>query len=100
MYKDLWRQRPLLTLPQIIILLLVGAALFIAVDLNRRAQAGQLVGVGEGDLQIEVDAESTRSSRVRSTLWNMCKVMITLLPTPAMKAGIYCLAKNGWFLWL
>lgn len=51
MYKELWRQRPLLTLPQIIILVLVGTALFVAVDLNRRAQAGQLVGVGEGDLQ-------------------------------------------------
>ena len=51
MYKDLWRQRPLLTLPQIIVLLLIGAALFIAVDLNRRAQAGQLVGVvSERDL--------------------------------------------------
>jgi cell division protein FtsB len=68
MYKDLWRQRPLLTLPQIIILLLIGAALFVAVDLNQRAQAGQLVGVGEGDLQIEVYAESTRQVELRVTL--------------------------------
>ena len=68
MYKDLWRQRPLLTLPQILILLLVGAALFVAVDLNRRAQAGQLVGVGEGDLQVEVDAESTRQVELQVTL--------------------------------
>jgi len=68
MYKDLWRQRPLLTLPQILILLLVGAALFLAVDLNRRAQAGQLVGVGEGDLQVEVDAESTRQVELQVTL--------------------------------
>lgn len=67
MYKDLWRQRPLLTLPQIIILLLVGAALFVAVDLNRRAQAGQLVGVGEGDLQLQVDAESTRQVELLTT---------------------------------
>ena len=67
MYKNLWRQRPLLTLPQIIILLLVGFALFIAVDLNRRAQAGQLVGVGEGDLQMEVDAESTRQVELQVT---------------------------------
>lgn len=68
MYKDLWRQRPLLTLPQIIVLLLVGAALFIAVDLNRRAQAGQLVGVGEGDLQFEVDAEATHQVELLVTL--------------------------------
>lgn len=68
MYKDLWRQRPLLTLPQIIILLLVGAALFVAIDLNRRAQAGQLVGVGEGDLQLEVDIESTHQVELQVTL--------------------------------
>ncbi|WP_420629279.1 septum formation initiator family protein [Candidatus Leptofilum sp.] len=68
MYKELWRQRPLLTLPQIIILLLVGAAVFVAVDLNRRAQAGQLVGVGETDLQAQVDAESTRQVSLQVTL--------------------------------
>ncbi|GJM40513.1 MAG: hypothetical protein DHS20C20_07950 [Ardenticatenaceae bacterium] len=68
MYKELWRQRPLLTLPQIIILLLIGAAVFIAVDLNRRAQAGQLVGVGESDLQVQVDAESTRQVSLQVTL--------------------------------
>ncbi|MCA9901460.1 MAG: septum formation initiator family protein [Ardenticatenaceae bacterium] len=68
MYKELWRQRPLLTLPQIIILVLVGTALFVAVDLNRRAQAGQLVGVGEGDLQAQVDAESTRQVSLQVTL--------------------------------
>ncbi len=68
MYKELWRQRPLLTLPQIIVMLLVGAALFIAVDLNRRAQAGQLVGLGEGDLQMQVDAEATRQVELQVTL--------------------------------
>lgn len=68
MYKELWRQRPLLTLPQIIILVLVGAAVFVAVDLNRRAQAGQLVGVGETDLQAQVDAESTRQVLLQVTL--------------------------------
>ncbi len=67
MYKNLWRQRPLLTFPQIIIILLVAAALFIAVDLNRRARAGQLVGVGESDLQMEVDAESTRQVELQVT---------------------------------
>ena len=68
MYKELWRQRPLLTLPQILVLLLIGAALFVAVDLNRRAQAGQLVGVGAGDLQMQVDAEATRQVELQVTL--------------------------------
>ncbi len=58
----------MLTLPQIIVLLLVGASLFVAVDLNRRARAGQLVGVGEGELQMEVDAESTRQVELQVTL--------------------------------
>jgi cell division protein FtsB len=68
MYKELWRQRPLLTLPQILVLLLIGAAIFVAVDLNRRAQAGQLVGVGAGDLQMQVDAEATRQVELQVTL--------------------------------
>jgi cell division protein FtsB len=62
------RQRPLLTLPQILILLTVMAALFIALDLNRRAQAGRLVGVGEEALQEEVDYESTRQVELQATL--------------------------------
>lgn len=60
-------QRPLLTLPQILVLLSIAAALFIAVDLNRRAQAGRLVGVGEDDLQTEVDAQSTRQVELDAT---------------------------------
>jgi hypothetical protein len=47
MRERLFRQRPLLTFSQVLVLLAVIAALFIALDLNRRAQAGQLVGVGE-----------------------------------------------------
>lgn len=62
------RQRPLLTLPQILILLTVIAALFIALDLNRRAQAGRLVGVGEEALQEEVNYESTRQVELQATL--------------------------------
>jgi hypothetical protein len=49
-------------------LLAVIAALFIALDLNRRAQAGQLVGVGEEALQAEVEAESTRQVELQATL--------------------------------
>ncbi len=61
-------QRPLLTLPQILVLLVVVAALFIALDLNRRAQAGQQVGVGEADLQYQVDSASTRQIELQATL--------------------------------
>jgi hypothetical protein len=68
MRERLFRQRPLLTLPQILVLLAVIAALFIALDLNQRAQAGQLVGVGEEALQAEVEAESTRQVELQATL--------------------------------
>jgi hypothetical protein len=68
MRERLFRQRPLLTVPQILVLLAVIAALFIALDLNRRAQAGQLVGVGEEALQAEVEAESTRHVELQATL--------------------------------
>ena len=68
MRERLFRQRPLLTIPQILVLLAVVAALFIALDLNRRAQAGQLVGVGEEALQAEVNAESTRQVELQATL--------------------------------
>ncbi len=68
MHKKWFRQRPLLSLPQIIVLLIVVAALFIGLDLNRRAQAGQLVGVGEEALRQEVMAESTRQVELEATL--------------------------------
>ncbi|MCA9961612.1 MAG: hypothetical protein KC443_21385 [Anaerolineales bacterium] len=68
MDKKWFRQRPLLTLPQILVLLAVFAALFIALDLNRRAQAGRLVGVGEDELHQEVLHESTRQVELQATL--------------------------------
>jgi cell division protein FtsB len=57
----------LLTLPQLLALLAIIAALFIALDLNRRAQAGRLVGVGEEALQREVALESTRQVELQAT---------------------------------
>lgn len=68
MRERLFRQRPLLTIPQIMVLLGIIAALFIALDLNRRAQAGQLVGVGEESLQTEISVESTRQVELQATL--------------------------------
>lgn len=62
------RQRPLLSLPQIVVLLLIVAAIVIALDLNRRAQSGRLVGVGEEALQVQISAESTRQVELQATL--------------------------------
>ena len=65
--RKIFGQRPLLTLPQFLVLLAVIAGLFIALDLNRRAEAGRMVGVGEEELQAEYDAESTRQIELRVT---------------------------------
>jgi hypothetical protein len=67
MRNRFFRQRPLLNLTQIIALLAIFVALFIALDLNRRAQAGQLVGVGEEALEAEVKLESTRQVELEAT---------------------------------
>jgi len=68
MRHKFFRQRPLLTLPQIIVLLAVGAGIFVALDLNRRAQARRLVGVDEEALQTEVNVEMTRQVELQATL--------------------------------
>lgn len=67
-FRQRIKQRPLLTFPQIIALLAIIAALFIALDLNQREQAGQLIGVGEESLQQEVDVEATRQIELQATL--------------------------------
>ena len=67
MGKKFLSQRSLLTLPQFLVLLAVIAGLFIALDLNRRAQAGRLSGVGEEELQAEIDRESTRRIELQAT---------------------------------
>lgn len=68
MFAKLLQQKPLLTIPQILVLLAVLAALYIALDLNSRAQVGQLVGVGEESLQAQVVVESTRQIELQATL--------------------------------
>jgi cell division protein FtsB len=68
MRHKLFRQRPLLTIPQIIILMGVVAILFIGLDLTHRAQAGQLVGAGEESLQKEITVEMTRQVALQATL--------------------------------
>jgi cell division protein FtsB len=68
MIQKLLRLRPLLTLTQVLILLAVVAGIIIALDLNRRAQEGRLVGVGEEALQMELESEVTRQVQLQATL--------------------------------
>lgn len=68
MREKLFRQRPLLTFPQILILVVMLVALFAALNLNRRAQAGRQVGAGEAVLQAELDLEVTRQVELQVTL--------------------------------
>lgn len=67
MREKLFRQRPLLTLPQLIILIATIVALFVALNLNRRAEAGRLVGAGQTELQNEINAEMTRQIELQAT---------------------------------
>lgn len=66
--KNFLRQRPLLTLPQFIVMLAIIFAIYVALDLNRRARAGQLVGIGEEALQQELMLETTRQVELQATL--------------------------------
>lgn len=61
------RQRPLLTFSQVVVLLGVIAALVITLDLNRRAQAGRLVGIGEESIQSQITLEQTRQAQLLAT---------------------------------
>jgi hypothetical protein len=62
------RQRSLFSWPQALVLLAVLAALLVALDLNRRAEAGRLVGVNEETLRHQVDLETTRQVELKATL--------------------------------
>lgn len=61
-------KRPFHTLLQLAVVLVVLGAIFVAVDLNRRAQASQQVGVNEDALSEKVSAEATRSIELQATL--------------------------------
>jgi cell division protein FtsB len=65
--KITWR-RPLLSVTQLVVLVVVLAGLFVVLDLNRRAQAGRLVGVGEDELEQQLAAEQTRQVELQATL--------------------------------
>ena len=66
--KENFRQRPLLTLTQFVIMVAIVFAIYIALDLNQRARAGHLVGVGEEALQQELLLETTRQVELQATL--------------------------------
>lgn len=66
--SPVFRSRPLLNLPQVLFLLVIIGAIYIATDLNRRAQAGRLVGTGEETLRLQVDRELTRQVELQVTL--------------------------------
>lgn len=63
-----WRQRQLLTFPQVLIILVILLALYAALDLTRRDQAGELVGVDQTVLQEELNLEVTRQVELQATL--------------------------------
>lgn len=68
MRSKLFSHRPILTATQIIILGAILVGLVFALDLNRRAQAGRLVGTGAEALEEELEFESTRQAELRVTL--------------------------------
>jgi hypothetical protein len=62
------RRRPLLSLPQVVLLLVILAAIIIALDLNRQAQAGRVVDSSGETLQAQIDLELTRQVELQATL--------------------------------
>jgi cell division protein FtsB len=66
-WKLVWK-KPLLTLTQVVALGVILFGLFVALDLNRRAQAGRLVGKDEDTLQAEYDYEIERQVELKATL--------------------------------
>lgn len=62
-----FRQRPLLSLPQILVLVAVVIAIYIGVDLNHRAQTGRLIQANELSLEEKLALESTRQVELMAT---------------------------------
>jgi cell division protein FtsB len=62
-----FRQRPLLSFPQILVLVAIVVAIYIGVDLNHRAQTGRLIQANELSLEEEVALESTRQIELMVT---------------------------------
>jgi cell division protein FtsB len=67
MLKRFFRAPFILTLPQLAAILIVIGGIIVALDLNRREQSGQLVGVGEADLAREIAHERERQAQLQAT---------------------------------
>lgn len=68
MRRSIFSQRPLVTIPQIVIFLVISVSLIIAIDINRRNRMGQVMGGGEIALEAQVEAEQTRQVELKATL--------------------------------
>jgi cell division protein FtsB len=66
--SDVLSQRPLLSVTQVVILLLVVGAIVIALDLTQRAQAGRQAVTGVEAIQVQVETEVTRQVQLQATL--------------------------------
>lgn len=65
--RRVFRQRSLLSLPQVLVLIAVVVAIYIGVDLNHRAQTGRLIQANELSLQEKIALESTRQVELIAT---------------------------------
>lgn len=68
MSRQLFRKRPVLNFPQIIVLVIILVGLMIALDLNRRARSGGDASLDETALQAEIGTEATRQVELEATL--------------------------------
>lgn len=62
------RQRPLLSLPQVILLLAVIGSIVFALDYIRREQLGSQVNAGGETVRVQVQMEATRQVYLQATL--------------------------------
>jgi cell division protein FtsB len=65
--RRVFRQRPLLSLPQALVLVAIVVTIYIGVDLNHRAQTGRLIQANELSLKERVALESTRQIELMVT---------------------------------
>lgn len=66
--SPVFRSRPIFSVAQVVLVLIIAGAIIIAIDINSRAQAGRLVGRGEEALQSQIDREATRQVELVVTL--------------------------------
>jgi hypothetical protein len=65
--RRVFRQRPLLSLPQVLVLIAIVVTIYIGVDLNHRAQTGRLIQANELSLEEKFGLEATRQIELMVT---------------------------------